>query len=296
MAVKLQEDLLNPPAGTQGSTITTNRPIAVSGFLLLRGNIMIRVKIPTPWESLVAETMFYGDLSEADFLEKFMALLASDLNFPCQPALEYANVALEEGVIWADVDPDSLPDYFSIKSGYRAIDSSLLELVTEHISGAKAVDKGAINHDAIIAHQPKSEWESEMITAYLWAIIRLVRSSSNNSEGGNPLLARNAVMRRYINDLQNKKDVALTRYEATQFGLGYIDGEGFAAVMSRCHNSLANLYESNPINSKGYNQWEVNKAAQNIVKTATRDLYVVIGHAIADAQKEVACDCENSNQ
>ena len=294
MAVKLQEDLLDPPAGAQGNTITINSPIVVGGFLLLRGNTMIRVKIPTPWESLDAETMFYGDLSEADFLEKFMALLASDLNFPCQPALEYANVALEEGVIWADVDPDSLPDYFSIKSGYRAIDSSLLELVTEHISGAKAVDKGTINHDAIIAYQPKSEWSGEIVNAYIWAIIRLVRS--NNGYDGNPLLGRNAVMGRYINDLQNKKDVALTRYEATQFGLGYIDGEGFAAVISRCHNSLANLYESNPINSKGYNQWEVNKAAQDIVKTATRDLYVVIGHAIADAQKEVACDCENSNQ
>lgn len=284
MAVKLQEDLLDPPAGAQGNTITINRPIAVGGFLLLRGNTMIRVKIPTPWESLVAETMFDRELSEADFLKKYMALLASDLDFPCQPALEYNNVVYEEGVIWADINPESLPDYFSIKSRYRVIDSTLLEVVTEHVSGAAAVDKGTINHDAIIAYQPKSEWSGEIVNAYIWAIIRLVRS--NNGYDGNPLLGRNAVMGRYINDLQYKKDAALTRDEATQFGLGYIDGEGFAAVMSRCHNSLAELYENNPTNSKDYSQWDVNKTAQDIVKAATRDLYVVMGHAIADGQKE----------
>lgn len=284
MAVKLQEDLLDAPAGAQGNTITINRPSVVDGFLLLRGNTMIRVKIPTPWESLVAETMFDRDLSEADFLKKHMALLASDLDFPCQPALEYTNVVYEEGVIWADINPESLPDYFSIKSRYRVIDSTLLEVVTEHVSGAAAVDKGTINHDAIIAYQPKSEWSGEIVNAYIWAIIRLVRS--NNGYDGNPLLGRNAVMGRYINDLQYKKDAALTRDEATQFGLGYIDGEGFAAVMSRCHNSLAELYENNPTNSKDYSQWDVNKTAQDIVKAATRDLYVVMGHAIADGQKE----------
>ena len=45
MAVKLQEDLLNPPAGTQGSTITTNRPIAVSGFLLLNDGLPSNEKV-----------------------------------------------------------------------------------------------------------------------------------------------------------------------------------------------------------------------------------------------------------
>lgn len=284
MAVKLQEDLLDAPAGAQGNTITINRPIVVGGFLLLRGNTMIRVKIPTPWESQVAETMFDRDLSEADFLKKYMALLASDLDFPCQPALEYNNVVYEEGVIWADINPESLPDYFSIKSRYRVIDSTLLEVVTEHISGAAAVDKGTINHDAIIAYQPKSEWSGEIVNAYIWAIIRLVRS--NNGYDGNPLLARNAVMGRYINDLQYKKDVTLTRYEASNLSAGHVDGEAFAAVMSRCHNSLAELYENNPTNSKDYSQWDVNKTAQDIVKAATRDLYVVMGHAIADGQKE----------
>lgn len=257
---------------------------------------MIRVKIPTPWESQIAKAMFFLDLNEDDFLKKYMALLTSDLDFPCQPAFEYANATLEEGVIWADVNPDSLPDYFSIKPRYRAIDSSLLELVTEHISGVEAVDKGTINHDAIIVYQPKSEWSSEIVTAYLWALIRVVRSEANTGDNAKTLLGRNAVMGRYINDLQYNKEVPLTRFEATQFGLGYIDGEGFISVMLRYQNSLSDLYENNPVSAKEYRQADVLRAAHSIREAATRDLYVVCGKAIAAAQKEVACDCKNSNQ
>ena len=65
--------------------------------------------------------MFYLDLNEADFLKKHMLLLARDTNFPCQPELEYANVTYEDGVIWADINPNSLPNYLSIKSRYKVI-------------------------------------------------------------------------------------------------------------------------------------------------------------------------------
>lgn len=258
---------------------------------------MIKIKIPTPWESQVAKAQFYLDLDEAEFLARYMALLINDIQFPCQPELEIANVKFEDGKIWADINPDTLPDYFSIKSRYKVIDSSLLELVTEHISGAHAVDKGTFNHDHIIAYQPKSEWESEIITAYLWAIIRLVRSEKGiEGVDGNPLLGQNAVMGRYIDDLQSKKEAPLSRFEAATLSVNYIDGEALKAVMMRQANSLAELYENNPVGSKDYCQSNVLRAAHNIREAAIRDLYVVAGRAIDKAQKENACDCQYSNQ
>ena len=257
---------------------------------------MIRVKIPTPWESQVVKAMFYLTLDEAGFIEKYMALLAGDLYFPCQPVLKVANVAFEDGVIWADVDVSTLPKYKQMK-GYNRINEGFFELVAECIYGAKAVNDMTVNVDAdIINKDNKAVWSSDFISGYLLAIIRMVRS-----KGGDYILPKNAVCNRYIDDMIADKDSPiLARDSAIALAERYADLEGFHSIVNRHTEEVSYIWQEiapdfkqNLSISAGINQ------RLDTLKTKKRlkhELLAVIGQAIHKAQKEVACECENSNQ
>ena len=258
-------------------------------------NIMIRVEIPTPWESQVSKIKHMLDLNDADFLDRYMALLASDLSFPCQPDLEYANVEFEDGKIWADINPNSLPDYLTIKANHKAIDSTLLALVASHINGLGSVDKGAKNYDAIIAHQPKSEWDDKIITAYLWSIIRLVRSSKDIH--ANLLLSRNAVTLRYIDDLQYDRKPAMARSNAANLGAEYMDVEAVWAVLHQLSNSLEALYKGDSADVRDDHQYKALKQGHDIKEAAKHELSAIIGYAVAASKQETMCNyCGHTNE
>ena len=247
---------------------------------------MIRVKIPTPWESQVAKAMFYLTVDEAGFIEKYMALLAGDLYFPCQPALKVANVAFEDGEIWADVDVSTLPKYKQMKS-YDRINEAFFELVAECIHGAKAVNDMTVNVDAdIINKDNKAVWSSEFISGYLLAIIRMVQS-----KGSDYLLPKNAVCNRYIDDMiADKESPILARDSAIALAEKYTDLEGFHSIGSRHTEEVSHIWQELAPDLK--QNLSISSGIQqrlDTLKTKHRlnqDLLAVIGQAIHKAQKE----------
>lgn len=209
---------------------------------------MIRVKIPSPQVpgkyDLEQGRQELG-LDTDVFLSRYMELIVRDISFPCQPVFKYENVSLEHGEIYADIDPETLPDYLDIKWHYRLIDSSLLELVTETLVGAEVVNKGTMNHDNLIACKPKSGWDPETVNAYLWALIRTVRSNNGLT------LSEQDTMEMYMEDMGKSRDIeagksiTVTPEDSIALADQYLDTEGLASIMEKHTAAVLQIAHAN---------------------------------------------------
>ena len=146
----------------------------------------IEVEIPAPsWHEILFSAKDRG-ISTIDWIEGHTQAVIADVTFKGQPHITYKNIVAENGCIYITLDPTTLPDYYAIKGRYAEITTAVLELVAEHFVGEEAVNKGDyyneddygerkqggdINFDIFVL-TPKAEWSAELITAYLWALIR----------------------------------------------------------------------------------------------------------------------------
>ena len=242
---------------------------------------MIRVKIPSPYQYILEETRQALSIDVDTLLSRYMELVARDISFPCQPVFRYENLSIDEGFLYADIDPETLPDYFKIKSDYESIDSSLIELVTETLVSIKGEGQRDINHETTIAFVPKSEWDADTLNAYLWALIRTIRPNKAVT------LSERSVMMMYTKELLDTKGMApdqpvvITRGYAIDLAQNYIDIEGLHSILKKHSMRIHELEDEH----KELDEIALYSKIMDTIRETSTALQALSGHAIAEALK-----------
>ena len=242
---------------------------------------MIRVKIPSPYQYTLEETRQALAIDIDTLLSRYMQLVVRDISFPCQPVFKYENLSLEDGFLYADIDPETLPDYFKIKSNYESIDSSLIELVTERLVSTKGESQREINHETTIAFVPKSEWDADTLNAYLWALIRTVRPNKAVT------LSERSVMMMYTKELLDTKGmgpdqpIAITQDYAIDLAQNYIDMEGLHSILKKHSMRIHELEDEH----KELDEIALYSKIMDTIRETSTALQALSGHAIAESLK-----------
>lgn len=242
---------------------------------------MIRVKIPSPYQYILEETRQALAIDVDTLLSRYMQLVVRDISFPCQPVFKYENLSLEDGFLYADIDPETLPDYFKINSDYESIDSSLIELVTETLVSTKGESQREINHETTIAFVPKSEWDADTLNAYLWALIRTVRPNKAVT------LSERSVMMMYTKELMDTKGmgpnqpIAITQDYAIDLAQNYIDMEGLHSILKKHSMRIHELEDE----YKELDEIALYSKMMDTIRETSIALQALSGMAIAEALK-----------
>ena len=272
---------------------------------------MIRVRIPSSDTPSLYELELLKQelgLDTESFLDRYMELVVRDISFPCQPVFKYKNVSLEHGEIYADIDPETLPDYSEMKKSYKAINRVLLDLVSEYMAIASKDnleyyhssyddednddDSGPPIYDAVIIHQPKLDWSADVVSGYLSALIRMVRSKKRF------IVSDHSVLSIYTKELLSNKDVRIgesitvTRDKSIELAEQYINAEGLGAIMRKYENEVESLVRKHgEFSNDACTPFEKKDLWFDLLKArekATLEIHGIAGTGISKALQAVA--------